>query len=351
MPLSRHIALALVAIGFVPFAHAADRRQSYADLAAASDRVLLGTIGSRASHWGDDAHIYTDLLVYPDLALKGTDDGAVVVRLLGGTVGDTTMTGSDGPELPDGERVLVFLKREKDHFVVVGRAAGAVSVRSADITAALDSVAPHLDRVRGGTVRAATAHAATQNGCYSTDGAQWTVSSATYQIGPTVPAGWTGAIDAATATWNGVGVGFRLVNDSASVNELSYKDLVAAYGSSYSNTFAVTTTWSSSSTGRIGKAAIEIKNKWAWSTGGEANMAGVQNILTHEFGRWMRLLDIYSPSTCGEVTMWGSAAYGETKKRTLDQADIDGFRTLYGGGTGGGTTTVGTPVLATPANG
>jgi len=38
----------------------------------------------------------------------------------------------------------------------------------------------------------------------------------------------------------------------------------------------------------------------------------------------MRLLDIYSPTTCSEVTMWGSAGYGETKKRTLEQADIDG---------------------------
>jgi len=45
----------------------------------------------------------------------------------------------------------------------------------------------------------------------------------------------------------------------------------------------------------------------------------------------MRLLDIYSPTTCSEVTMWGSAGYGETKKRTLEQADIDGFISLYGG--------------------
>ena len=28
--------------------------------------------------------------------------------------------------------------------------------------------------------------------------------------------------------------------------------------------------------------------------------------------------------------MWGSAAFGETKKRTLEQADIDGFIGLYG---------------------
>src|SRR5690349_5203350 len=118
-------------------ASAADRRQTYAELAAASDRVLIGTVGSRASHWGDDAHIYTDLLVYPDLSLKGADDGPVVFSLLGGTVGDTTMTVSDGPELPEGERMVVFLKRENGRFVVVGRRAGAVSARSDDAPAAV----------------------------------------------------------------------------------------------------------------------------------------------------------------------------------------------------------------------
>jgi len=63
----------------------------------------------------------------------------------------------------------------------------------------------------------------------------------------------------------------------------------------------------------------------------------------------MRLLDIYSPSTCSDVTMWGSAAYGETKKRTLEQADIDGFMSLYGGGTT--STTVTAPSLLSPSNG
>ena len=125
------------------------------------------------------------------------------------------------------------------------------------------------------------------------------------------------------------GAAFKLVNDTSVVNELSYKDLVAAYGSSYANTFAVTTTWTSGSTGRITRATIEIGNKWPWATTGAANTADVQNILTHQFGHWMRLLDIYSPTTCSEVTMWGSAVYGETKKRTLEQADIDGLMSLY----------------------
>jgi hypothetical protein len=75
----------------------------------------------------------------------------------------------------------------------------------------------------------------------------------------------------------------------------------------------------------------------------------VQNIITHEFGHWMRLLDIYSPSTCGDVTMWGSAPYGETKKRTLEQADLDGLMSLYPAG--GTAAAVAAPVLVSPGNG
>ncbi len=79
-------------------------------------------------------------------------------------------------------------------------------------------------------------------------------------------------------------------------------DLVAKYGSSYSNTYALTTNWFSSNI--ISKTIIEIGTKWQWSTSGQANMADVQNIITHEFGHWMHLIDIYSPSTCGAATMW-----------------------------------------------
>ncbi len=343
----------------------ANRGQTYDEMAAASDKVVLGTVSARSSHWGDDSRIYTDILVYPDVTLKGDDEGAVLVQALGGTVGDTTMTVSDGPEFPQGERLILFLKRDGGHFVVTGRAAGSIAISSAQAAGALEGAFHQMERSRapGVTYRrgiaesymaraAATAghaSAAVQNGCYSTDGAKWSTASATYRIGTSIPSGWEGGIDASAATWSNAGAAFGLVKDSGSVNELSYLDLVAKYGSSYSNTLAVTTTWSSVSTGRISKATIEFNSKWSWSPDGASGAFDVQNIATHEFGHWMRLLDIYSPSTCGDVTMWGSAGNGETKKRTLEQADIDGFVSLYGGS--GSSTTVTAPVLVSPSNG
>lgn len=361
------LTLAFAIATFAPFvASGAERRRNYQELAAASDKVVLGTVGSKTSYFGSDSLIYTDIVVSSDVTIEGEDEATIVVQTLGGTVGDTTMSVSDGPEFPDGESVLVFLKREAGHFAVVGRAAGTVRASSTDAKRALNGAFEYFegrDGLRTGTKRRAAesylhratsalndravSSAAAQVGCYSTDGAKWSATFATYKIGSSIPSAWTASIDAAANTWSSAGAGFRLVNDSGSSNELSYLDLVAKYGSSYSNTYAVTTTWSSTSTGRISRATTEVNTKWAWSPTGEANMADVQGILTHEMGHWMRLLDIYSPAACSEVTMWGTASMGETKKRTLERDDIDGFISLYGGT----ATTLGTPVLTFPANG
>jgi hypothetical protein len=376
--------IAILAAALLPIhARAADRHQSYDELAASADKIVLGSVALRQSYWGDDSRIYTDVVLSTEVGIKGTEDGAVVVRIQGGTVGDTTMSVSDGPELNEGERVLVFLRREADHFTVVGRGAGSVRASSAEAPLALESAFANAERLAGGRLRSKRGlagtylersaaglgggqQAAAQVGCYSADSVKWGASSATYKIAASIPGGWAPSIDASAATWSNAGAAFRLVSDPASNNEISYVDLVAKYGASYTNTLAVTSTWSSRSTGQISRAMIEINTKWPWSTSGAASGPDVQNIVTHEFGHWMRLLDIYGPTTCSEVTMWGSAPFGETKKRTLEQADIDGLLSLYGAASGsaagggsapaggapsGGSGAVGMPTLVSPANG
>src|SRR6476661_788442 len=118
---------------FAPLvASGAERRRNYQELAAASDKVVLGTVGSKSSYFGSDSLIYTDIVLSSDVTIEGEDEGTIVVQTLGGTVGDTTMSVSDGPEFPEGESVLVFLKREAGHFAVVGRAAGTLRASSTD---------------------------------------------------------------------------------------------------------------------------------------------------------------------------------------------------------------------------
>lgn len=60
----------------------------------------------------------------------------------------------------------------------------------------------------------------------------------------------------------------------------------------------------------------------------------IQNMLTHELGHVLGLDHPCSTSTlmnpCSETTMYPKAPLGETKKRTLDQDDMDGLCGLYG---------------------
>lgn len=56
----------------------------------------------------------------------------------------------------------------------------------------------------------------------------------------------------------------------------------------------------------------------------------LQNIATHEIGHGAGLGDVYA-SACSEVTMYGLSGYGELTKRTLENPDVIGLRTLYKG--------------------
>lgn len=67
---------------------------------------------------------------------------------------------------------------------------------------------------------------------------------------------------------------------------------------------------------------------FSWSDSGQPGKMDFENIATHELGHTMGLDDLYE-SGCSEVTMYGYANYGETKKRTLEAGDILGIQKLY----------------------
>ncbi len=360
--LKKPLYLALISIVLVPgLALAVSRHETVEQLTRESEKVVLGTVISRTSYWTADSMIYTDVVIVPDLIIKGQDEGTLVVRVPGGLVGDTQVTVSDAPAMLDGERVFVFLNPAGDHFEVVGREGGKYSVgtNSNEVAAVTEAVLQDLENSTGRSLsfkrsevrslfhrlglsssavstsaataaNGSTAQAAATGTCYSTTGAKWPSNAAVYKIGASLPAGWEPSIAAATSTWRNAGANFSFSSDLNSPNELSYTDLVGKYGSSYTNTYAVTTTWTTVSSNQITKATIEFNSQFQWSTYADANSADVQNILTHELGHWLRLGDIYQPAACSEVTMWGYAALGETKKRSLEQPDIDGITNLYG---------------------
>ncbi|MBS7633883.1 hypothetical protein KEJ34_00020 [Candidatus Bathyarchaeota archaeon] len=83
----------------------------------------------------------------------------------------------------------------------------------------------------------------------------------------------------------------------------------------------------------VGDMIIETDTRmntyYKWSLSGEAKKMDVQNIMTHEFGHWCGLDDLYD-AECYWLTMYGYADYGETYKRTLGLGDILGLKCIYG---------------------
>jgi len=71
-----------------------------------------------------------------------------------------------------------------------------------------------------------------------------------------------------------------------------------------------------------------LNTYYQWSTSGEAGKLDVQNVVTHELGHWLTLLDV-SGAYDTEKTMYYLTDYGETKKRTLHIDDIDGINYIY----------------------
>jgi len=68
---------------------------------------------------------------------------------------------------------------------------------------------------------------------------------------------------------------------------------------------------------------------YSWSVSGEAGKMDVQNIMTHEFGHWTGLADLYNDADYW-LTMYGYGNFGETYKRTLGLGDILGLQKVYG---------------------
>ncbi|MEM2304668.1 MAG: hypothetical protein QXK51_04895 [Candidatus Methanomethylicia archaeon] len=101
---------------------------------------------------------------------------------------------------------------------------------------------------------------------------------------------------------------------------------VIAWGSYRSGVIAVTYIWYSGS--QILETDTLLNNLYKWSLSGESGKMDVQNIMTHEFGHWCGLDDLYDDKDYW-LTMYGYASYGETYKRTLGLGDTLGLQAVY----------------------
>lgn len=102
---------------------------------------------------------------------------------------------------------------------------------------------------------------------------------------------------------------------------------VVAWGRYSTGVIAVAYIWYSGTT--IVETDTILNTYYKWSLTGEAGKMDVQNIMTHEFGHWCGLKDLYSYADYW-LTMYGYSNYKETYKRTLGLGDINGLQAVYG---------------------
>jgi hypothetical protein len=155
-----------------------------------------------------------------------------------------------------------------------------------------------------------------------------------------MPGGSLEAIKAAFATWNGAGAHFTInyggssastsfgKNDGTNLIDYGKLDGMLYGGAGADSTIALCLYWYDPRTGNLLDADIRLNSSQPWSTSGDADAYDVQNIVTHELGHTLVLLDLYGKGD-SESTLYGLAEKGETKKRTLEADDTNGIKALY----------------------
>ncbi len=160
--------------------------------------------------------------------------------------------------------------------------------------------------------------------CWAT-GASWPYYDVYYTIDLSVPISWHSSIHDSASTWNNVLptnfflqysiLGGYIINIGPLTNPgRPALTLIYASPSTITN---IETTFNESK-------SFDITDPP--STG-----HGVRNVMTHEFGHWLMLMDIYTQG-CEDVTMWNSmplGGQGETKKESLESPDEDGANYQY----------------------
>jgi len=102
---------------------------------------------------------------------------------------------------------------------------------------------------------------------------------------------------------------------------------VVSWGRYQAGVIAVTYIWYSGN--QIIETDCRMNTYYRWSLSGQSGRMDVQNIMTHEFGHWCGLADLYSDADYW-LTMYGYSNYAITYQRTLGVGDINGLQAVYG---------------------
>jgi hypothetical protein len=288
------------------------------ELTMRSDVIVTGMVASLRSYWNSDhTLIFTDVTIRPEEFTKGRVDGDLVVRTVGGEVGDMSLVVEDMPVFSLGERVTANLVSAEDGaaFEVLGGYQGLSSV--------LDAPKPPPPPA---------------DSYYDYSGNRRELPVCNYYIYQGLLAkGWKDALERAGDSWSLAGSAFRFHDLGATnlrgrsfdgINTISDSDF--GEGSSY---------WAVCYTLLRRKFIVEndivFNTRPTWYTYPEdycpADGGDVQAIGCHEMGHCLQFLDLRE-SYQSEQTMFWAAYRGETKKRSLASGDVRGIRYIYGAG-------------------
>lgn len=168
-------------------------------------------------------------------------------------------------------------------------------------------------------------------------------TTAGYYINSVFASSFRTAMQAADATWDGAGSKFRFGyagTTSRNPNVWSsssdgYSDIgYNKHGSG--GTLATAVSYIYTTTGYISETDITFNTYYTFTTVGASGQYDVQDLTTHEFGHWLRLLDetdSASPSYCtssSKSTMCQSMSAGDTYRRSLATDDKNGVKAIYG---------------------
>jgi len=295
---------------------------SRSQLDAGADLIVTGTITAARSGWNEDATaIYTDVTVAVSRLDKGSAGSPVVVRVPGGELDDIGMAVEDMPRFSVGDRATFYLVATGEPGVY-----GLFAARQGVVAGLLDKP-PKM---------------------YSYSGYHRSPASCYYHTNTSLPGDWVSALQTADAAWNGAGSAFRF----------NYEGTTGSGGPVYDGINAITRAnlgsggilaqnsyWYNRRTKVVVENDIVFNTYYSWSTTGSVSAYDVQNVGTHEMGHCLVLNDLYQAAQA-EQTMYGYAAAGETKKRTLEQGDRDGIKYIYGAGLDAGRPAARAPASA-----
>lgn len=146
------------------------------------------------------------------------------------------------------------------------------------------------------------------------------------------------------ATWDAAGSVFRFTYggttsrnpDATSTSYATDGHNDIGYANKGASLYQAATTVTRSGT-TITEVDTTINTYYGHTTVGAAGSFDVQDEITHEFGHWLRLIDLTSsssPSYCGgssESTMCGSIpSVGDTNRRSLRTTDRTDIQAVYG---------------------